>query len=382
MKIYRSDLFPKFDCLKEKCPVPCCHGWQIPVDPASVITYKNTKGLLGLKLRLHMSGNKDFRVFNESAGDCPFWSKNKLCTLQEHCGEDFMPGICRRFPRKLKNYGYFCEEQLELTCPAAATLFLDCGGRDTVWELEEEVSYPDTTENNDPAFLAQLLSVRANLISFLDSFNWEGEANKFETFTGLLFALKDYSFALQRSCISQGFERETPDLSQIPVPTKETVSTFASPLLYDSKTTDTMMCSGIYHSNLKSRIPLFYEICCTYFETFDPLTVEDANQKIKELFQLHFENSPLGIDFFVQYLKYYLQLDFLLAYENYSFARIMSIGIMRIHFLLLFFCLYESKSEALPVTGLEYANVLAAYERHMCHNDALNDSLWSILAEL
>ncbi len=362
----------QFECAKGDCPFTCCHGWQIPIDPESEQKYKKTKGLLGLKLRLSMSKKEDYYVFNRNASDCAFFAKDRLCSLQCEMGHDMLPGICRRFPRRFKNYGYLSEELLELACPVAAMLFLQ---NDTTYQcIEGEVSYSDTSENDDETYLLRLLEVREQALSFLN----ENSAD-LSAFFATLKQLERYGQDLQIHCAVNGTNEATPNLAAIRLSDYTPKTASASPFtpLFDITQTDAIICGGTYQSIQKSRLPLFYEVCQLYFDSFDALTPQQGNERLCELFLSFLERQPEVLAILRKYYIYYLQSNFLFTYEDYSFLKIFSLGAMHIHLLLLFFALFEEKYHTF--SQAECAKLIAVYDRHMRHNEDVLCDLFKLL---
>ncbi len=379
MKIYRTPYFNDFKCLMGDCPIACCRGWKIPIDPDSYQTYKKTKGKLGLRLRLAMGKEEDgFPVFSPAARCCHFYTKDGLCGLQIEKGEAFIPGICQRFPRRYKNYGLFCEESLELACPASAQLFLKNRHSGSFAFLYEETTgqpeYPDTTENDDSAYLTRLVDCRNQLIQSLLQ-------EKSMPLFAQLIRVQKYGYALQMHCAKSGFTSPTPELNVLSLTEIALDSTEqTAPFLYDAKETDELMCSGIYHIKLRKRLPMFYQICLTYFSLFDPLTKAQADALLAQLFSDFFETHPEMPDLLLDYYIYYLETTFLQNYEDYSFQKNLSMGAMHVHFLLLFLCLYEKQGH--EMTEENIGKTISIYERHMRHNDSLTNTLWKILPKI
>ncbi|MBE5889672.1 MAG: hypothetical protein E7282_01760 [Lachnospiraceae bacterium] len=375
MKIYRIPFFDEYHCLMGDCPIACCRGWKIPIDPESYKTYKSTKGKLGLQLRFAMGKEEGFPVFSPSARCCHFYTKEGLCGLQLEKGESFIPGICRRFPRRFKNYGAFCEESLELACPASALLFLSHRKHenpDFIYvPTDGEPTYPDTTENNDYLYLNRLVDCRAGIIESLL------QEDTLPLFAQLI-RLQKYGHALQMHCAITGFNNPTPDLSAISISEISlSEKEILAPYLFDAKDTDALMCSGIYHINLRKRLPMFYQICLTYYSLFDPLTKSQADDLLAQSFKDFFNAHPDAISLLRDYYIYYLETTFLQNYEDYSFQKNLSMGAMHVHFLLLFLCLYERQGNEMNENNI--SKTIAIYERHMRHNDDLTDTLWKIL---
>lgn len=367
--IDRISFFDEFECLKGDCPVACCHGWKVPIDPESVLRYRKEKGKLGLKLRLAMKKEGEFSVFNPLAFRCRFYTKDGLCGLQMQKGESYIPGICRRFPRRMKNYGYFAEESLELACPMAAGLFLRHRDDLLYHETDEIPSYPDTSENDDRDYLFSARKCRNQLIARLQ------QISPIELFP-FIRRMQKYAKAIEIACVNDGILEKPADpgsvnFDEIVLTAEE--SHKAARFLFSALDTDQLMCHGIYHVALKRRLPLFYQICLRYFEQFDELTIEDADSHLEELFRKYRAAHP-DIDALLRdYLIYYLQNHFLQVYEDYSYLRMCSLAALHVHFLFLFFCLYEPSDEN------DIAVMIATYERHMHHNDDVLEELWKVM---
>ena len=126
MKIVKPDYFDAFRCIAQACPDSCCKEWDVLVDPEKAALYRALPGALGDRLR-QVIRNEDDQVFMAiEDGRCPMWRNDGLCRIQAELGEAALCKTCREFPRLTHDYGSFTEYGLELSCPEAARLILEC----------------------------------------------------------------------------------------------------------------------------------------------------------------------------------------------------------------------------------------------------------------
>ena len=124
MKIYKSALFDRFQCIASACPDSCCKEWSVTVDPQSAAMYRQMEGPLGDRLRQVLAEEDGDTIMTIEDGRCPMWRQDGLCRIQAECGHDALCKTCREFPRLTHDYGDFVEYGLELSCPEAAQMIL------------------------------------------------------------------------------------------------------------------------------------------------------------------------------------------------------------------------------------------------------------------
>ncbi len=117
--------FDSFRCIAAACPDSCCKEWDVQVDEASAVLYRNLSGPLGDRLREVLSAESGETVMTIIDGRCPMWRQDGLCRIQAELGENALCKTCREFPRLTHDYGDFLEQGLELSCPEAARIILD-----------------------------------------------------------------------------------------------------------------------------------------------------------------------------------------------------------------------------------------------------------------
>lgn len=107
MKHVALDYFPEFKCLADKCNYTCCYQWQIDIKRPDYMKVKNLRASKETKEKIEHCFK---RVRDDSTpyyaqmvmredGYCPFLTEQKMCSLQQECGYNVLPEICKVFPR-------------------------------------------------------------------------------------------------------------------------------------------------------------------------------------------------------------------------------------------------------------------------------------------
>ena len=110
MKHVALDYFPEFKCLADKCNYSCCYQWRIDIKKTDYTKVKNLRTSKETKEKIEHCFK---RVRDDSTpfyahmvmkedGNCPFLTEQKMCSLQQECGYNVLPEVCKVFPR-LKN---------------------------------------------------------------------------------------------------------------------------------------------------------------------------------------------------------------------------------------------------------------------------------------
>ena len=123
--LYEISFFNQFSCTMKDCPNTCCRGWRVIFDEETVKRYLTEPGINGIRLRSSIEKVNGEVYFRTSLKQCTFYEKEGTCNLQRTLGTDYMPLVCRRYPRFYQHYGSFTEEALFLSCPEAARLFIE-----------------------------------------------------------------------------------------------------------------------------------------------------------------------------------------------------------------------------------------------------------------
>ena len=357
MEYHILSFYDEFACKADNCPDTCCIGWKIPLDLPSLASYQKEKGRLGLRLSFAIRKKDGVYAFNHKASKCPFLDCNQLCQLQREKGPEFIPRVCRRYPRTFLNFGSFTEVTLQLACPEVSRLFLQHYSDFSM--TKRNFSMTDTLDrfgtNDDFHFLNQLAFSRDVLVHWLrdQGFSWE-------ITSGMLVS---YGRLAQNACIAGDFSFfDQTDLSLL---FTEAPDDYAFSI--DGKATDLLITSGLYHPKLSSRMPLLYKLCRRYFKTYDSMSAQEATLYFSTQKKKLWDTYPQYKLLFRSYFIYYVDCSFLLCFENYSFLRILTQGLIHTHLLMLFATLYLEEFGSLEESDM--AKLISTYEKRARHNE-------------
>lgn len=359
--LHEISFFKKFSCLIKDCPNTCCKGWRVIFDEETYRRYLAETGKNEIRLRSSIKKINGEVYFRTSLKTCTFYEKQGTCNLQRTLGTDYMPLVCRLYPRFYQHYGPFAEETLFLSCPEAARLFLEHLDELVFVKSEHEITYERWGTNEDEPYLQWLCELREEMISAM----WDETKSMAQIFAGLVAVMKE----AQRLCIEG---KELPSAKEIMQKHND-----CGELHISAEVTDRMVTNGFYHSRLKKISPKLYELCGLYFKTFDRLTAAQADVRAAELRKKLHEGNPHLEHMLRGYVVYYLQMVFLEVYEDYSFVKKMAGGIMHVHMLELFLALHFEKNGSL--TREELALLLSVYDRRGRHNDDVADGMYEKL---
>lgn len=165
METYMPEYYSRFRCLVGDCPDSCCYGWTVDLDEETAERYRALPGPLGERLRQCMKQEPWGTVLALAPdGRCPMWREDGLCRIQAQLGEGALSHVCKTFPRLCHDYGGFQELGLELSCPEAARLILEC---DSFYPTAETL-HPGQGGDYDEAVMQTLLRTRRELMAFID----------------------------------------------------------------------------------------------------------------------------------------------------------------------------------------------------------------------
>ena len=163
MELITPAYYSQFRCIASACPDSCCKEWSVDVDPDSAARYRTLPGPLGDRLRQVLVDTEDGTIMQIENGRCPMWRQDGLCRIQAELGHEALCQVCQDFPRLRHDYGSLVEIGLELSCPEAARLILNCDKDEvTVTQI------PGGEEPEDPEALAVLRRSREEALAFLE----------------------------------------------------------------------------------------------------------------------------------------------------------------------------------------------------------------------
>jgi len=358
------------------CPNTCCHGWQVVLDKNTIEKYKTKTDTSRLRLRKSMRSQNGTVRLKGSKGNCPFLTKDRVCKIQLSLGEEDLPDVCRIFPRRRTNYGYFAEELLFLSCPQAVRLFLNNLDHLYYQMTYRDVSYAKTGTNDDPGYLQELRSIRSAMTAHILHSN----VPRPMLYAGLL----SYAKALQRFYIADGQTYGNtggnPSGARIAPTDAACLNQASAPFAITYDHTCAMLTSGFYHPFLKFTSPFLYRLCRIYFKKLHRLPPAKGNAHLTALCDELHRDCPDAEPMLRGYLAYYLLEEFFMTYEDYSFVRSIAAGIMHTHLLELFFALHYANHHRL--TEDDSMQIITVYTRRARHNDTIEKGMYEKLRHL
>ena len=359
MQIREISFYKQFKCLGGDCPHTCCHGWMIPLTQEDCERFRKERGMLWFSLAAAQS-RRDILCFNKGSDTCTFLDKNGLCSLQLKKGHDFIPEACRMFPRFYRNYGEFEERYIDPACIQAARLMLDnAGSMSLITSQGEPLSAPCTT-NDDTGLLEYLVHARESVLKRLENITGAAQLNE------ALNDITGYSSMLQEAFLKGKAER----LKDIPF-----TGFHAEKSLFpmDIGFFKAVMETSFYHMRLKRTNPLLYRLCRLYFDKYR--TIMNSGSAFAEAANDFIKSSKEAVPMSTAYYAYYIYLYFLKSFEDYSFVRNASMGIIHTNMIFMFSMLLSlDEPGSFPVM---LPDIISAYDRRACFNDEIMHELYT-----
>ena len=144
MKYIRPDYYEGFRCIASGCTHSCCVGWEIDIDPDSLVRFRRVGGTLGEKLKENISFEGEPHFILGERERCPFLKENGLCELILELGEDSLCDICAEHPRFYNELPGRIEYGVGMCCEEAARLLVS--GKEPVKLLSESDGEEDEEE--------------------------------------------------------------------------------------------------------------------------------------------------------------------------------------------------------------------------------------------
>lgn len=123
---FYPDYYSKFKCIASECSDNCCIGWEIDIDDATYLHYKNCGGEFEKRvaecIRTDEDGVHSF-ILDEHER-CPFLNDKNLCDVYINLGSDALGNICTDHPRFRNFLSFGTETGIGLCCEAAAEIIL------------------------------------------------------------------------------------------------------------------------------------------------------------------------------------------------------------------------------------------------------------------
>lgn len=118
-----TDYYPNFVCKGTQCRQSCCDGWDIAISMdqyfkmLSLPCKKTVREKLDRAFQIVPvpTPERYAMVRPNYQGDCPLHMANGYCLLQNQCGEEALPSICRYYPRGPRS-NYTMESSCSNSC--------------------------------------------------------------------------------------------------------------------------------------------------------------------------------------------------------------------------------------------------------------------------
>ena len=371
MHTYLISIYPHFHCLGGECPYSCCKGWQVAVDDETWEKYQAVQGAYGRGLRFHVYKMKGERYLRKLFDCCPYWNSDHCCQFQVNGETDLMPLICRVYPRDSIGCDVETEVTLELSCIAAARMFLDHPERLVFVPVEENAPVLWPLDNHENWFYYFLKADRERMLDHI----WEsGEELAACWQTLYAFVYKKHDLIVmekfeeaERVVLSNREE----DLGMYYLNREPTYAFFSI------RTIDRMILNQIDYGNLRRRERAFYNLIHSYRKRFSSFYVEEADrffdQKIREMMEAGYGGK------YRSYFAYCIQQLYLRAYETYHVLKEFLFAVLYTQ-LLMMFDLVDYLDNGEKVADLDrQSEILMLCERGVRHNASLTWNLLQIM---
>ena len=141
-RIAQSPAYLKsFQCIGSSCPDTCCAGWQVDIDKTNYKKLRQLKkGQLVDRINKHIElvespkSSRYARIKLNADLSCPMLTDEKLCSIQQGLGAEFLSRVCHDYPRQYTAIGNSTQLLATLSCPEAARL---CLLNQQGWSLSE-----------------------------------------------------------------------------------------------------------------------------------------------------------------------------------------------------------------------------------------------------
>lgn len=156
-------LYEKFVCIGGRCPLTCCKGWEISIDPDTYDKWKseftNADHVRYTVSKKKSSGKIKYKINMGQGKCCPYFNEEGLCRIVLRDGEGYLPSICRQFPRIINEYDGRTEKTLSCACPEVVDLIHSEG---------EKLQLLSNEDNGACGEDFPLIEVREVLLSILE----------------------------------------------------------------------------------------------------------------------------------------------------------------------------------------------------------------------
>jgi len=364
MSVRVISIVKKFHCLAKDCPYTCCKGWHIPIDKETEKHYLELPGIFGRHVRFHMKGREQ-KVLRKFFGRCNFQDSEKHCLFQDMGREDLMPLVCRVYPREPVQYVKDVEITLELSCIAAARMFLQNPGRLEFVPGDEQIPIWEIA-NEDEGFLKFLRKDRGKILDYF----W-GSSRSLPLLWQDIYA---YVYKEHEVIMRKGFE-EVPDVEISAVRGRDFGYAF-----FSVQSIDRMIIDHIDYGVLCIRDPKFYHLIKSYNLHFRKQSIRGLDDRYSKAVKEMLRNCPGYEEKYRSYFSYNIQQLYLKALESYLVLREFLFAVLYTQ-LLITFDLVEYLDTKAPASLERQAEILMLCEQGIRHNPSLTKNLLEIIRQ-
>ena len=207
--------YPNFQCKADKCRHSCCSSWHIPITRQEYYRLITMECSDELNRRIQYAfivpetvSDECYRYISFNwLGECPIQEKG-LCYLHREKGEDYLPRVCRLYPRSLKKINdqkvascsSSCEKVVEMLYEMDSLEMIEIEMAETpqlLYSLNEEdikqiISFQDIIRDETTS-LAQSI---ADICKIINKEEFEKDyASDFDPLKEALRLLNKYSFS-------------------------------------------------------------------------------------------------------------------------------------------------------------------------------------------
>ena len=206
MKTFVPSYYKHFRCIAGACRHTCCVGWEIAVDPESLVRFRADPFIAP-----HLANDGDTPQLRLLPGErCPFLRQDGLCEMILKNGEDSLCQICKDHPRFRNFWSDRVELGLGLVCEEAARLILSQTEPLSLVLLDDDgapTPAPDEAEQ-------WLFNLRADLLSGITETGPRARLLEYLVFRHLGNALYDDRVKQRLAFIERAFSKITAEWDQ------------------------------------------------------------------------------------------------------------------------------------------------------------------------
>ena len=404
-EVFRVAGYEDFSCIAGDCITSCCKGWRVYIDERAALRFQTERGLMGIRLRLALwrggrlmtllperlleglyadedDASSDY--INRNSGRCPFLNRHGLCSLQLKKGADFLPSICRRYPRLIRRTGDRVELTLDLTCVHAAFLFLQrvrshgplaasalehISSRELTGDEREYLSIASDAETGDTDFLHDLLTVRKWWLPVI------GRAQSPTELESVMAMLLTYAAGAQEVLATGG------RLGDVALPDTESASGRRGMALFPFSimTYHELMQTELWQPMLQRTSPVLYELIERYYNIFADMSEIDAARVLDDMIVRLYAVEPGLYEELQGLFIYSVSQAFMSAYEDYSLHTHVLKSVLEVNLILLFAALSSHTRGGLPEGMGGLPSVISIVLRRVRHNDAVRHQTLAVL---